>query len=32
VSTSARNDPAMPRDALEQKAKDTAEQVAGALF
>jgi hypothetical protein len=32
VNTSARNDPAMPRAALEQKARDTAEAVAGSLF
>jgi hypothetical protein len=32
VSTSARNDPAMPRAALEQKARDVAEQIAGSLF
>jgi hypothetical protein len=32
VSTSSKNDAAMPRAILEQRAKDTAEQVAGALF
>jgi hypothetical protein len=32
VTTSERNDPAMPRDVLEQKARDTAEAVAGSLF
>lgn len=32
VSTTAHNDPAMPRDILEQKARDTAEAVAGSLF
>ena len=32
VSTTAKNDPAVKREVLEQRAKDTAEQVAGALF
>jgi hypothetical protein len=32
ASTTAKNDPAITREVLEQRAKDTAEQVAGALF
>jgi hypothetical protein len=32
LSTSARNDPAMPRDVLEQKTRETAEMIAGSLF
>ena len=32
IVTRARNDPALARDVLEQKARDTAEQVAGSLF
>lgn len=32
ISTSLRNDPAMPRDVLEQKARDIGEAVAGSLF
>jgi hypothetical protein len=32
ISTTAKNDVALTRDVLEQKAKDTAEQIAGALF
>ncbi len=32
ITTSARDDPAMPSDALKDKTRDIAEQVAGALF
>jgi hypothetical protein len=32
ITTSARNDPSMSRDALREKARNIAEQVAGALF
>jgi hypothetical protein len=32
ITTTALNDPAMPRDVLEQKVRDTAEAVAGSLF
>ncbi len=32
VTTSARKDPAMPREALAEKSRDISEQVAGALF
>jgi hypothetical protein len=32
VITSAKNDPAMPREALEEKSRNISEQVAGALF
>ena len=32
VTTSARQDPSMPREALEEKTRNIAEQVAGALF
>jgi hypothetical protein len=32
VLTSAKNDPAMPREALEEKSRNISEQVAGALF
>jgi hypothetical protein len=32
IATSARNDPSMPRDALREKTRNIAEQVAGALF
>ncbi len=32
ITTSARNDPSMPREALEEKTRNIAEQVAGALF
>ncbi len=32
LSTSARKDPAMPREALKEKSRDISEQVAGALF
>jgi hypothetical protein len=32
ITTSTRNDPSMSRDALKEKARDIAEQVAGALF
>ncbi len=32
LTTSAKNDPFMPREALEEKARNIAEQVAGALF
>lgn len=32
ISTSAKNDLALTHDVLEQKARDTAEQIAGALF
>jgi hypothetical protein len=30
--TNAKNDPAMPREALDEKSRDISEQVAGALF
>jgi hypothetical protein len=32
VTTNMRNDPSMPREALEEKTRNIAEQVAGALF
>jgi hypothetical protein len=32
VTTSAKKDPAMPREALEEKSRNISEQVAGALF
>jgi hypothetical protein len=32
VTTSAKKDPVMPRDALEEKSRNISEQVAGALF
>ena len=32
ITTSARNDPSMSRDALREKTRNIAEQVAGALF
>jgi hypothetical protein len=32
ITTSTRNDPSMSRDALEEKTRNIAEQVAGALF
>jgi hypothetical protein len=32
ITTSARRDPSMPREALEEKTRNIAEQVAGALF
>jgi hypothetical protein len=32
ISTSSRNDPVMTREALDDKARSIAEQVAGALF
>ncbi len=32
VTTSARQDPSMPREALKEKTRNIAEQVAGALF
>jgi hypothetical protein len=32
ITTSARNDPSMSRDELKEKARNIAEQVAGALF
>ncbi len=32
LSTSAKKDPAMPREALKEKSRDISEQVAGALF
>jgi hypothetical protein len=32
ISSTAKNDVGLTRDVLEQKAKDTAEQIAGALF
>ena len=32
VTTSAKEDPAMPREALKEKSRNISEQVAGALF
>ncbi len=32
ITTSARRDPSMPREALDEKTRNIAEQVAGALF
>lgn len=32
ITTSAQDDPSMPREALEEKTRNIAEQVAGALF